>query len=335
MDVVIMIATLNLLVKSDGSFPINEWIPISKNEILHHNFITSTYNVAINKDAISDTAPNEQDDEMEILRDGVIKMVTPQITLNNKGFENPLHEETNKTAFVQIYEGCIACNNDTEILYNENSTKSTHGAKKVESIDVETIRKPKAIRDNIISNNVIKSDKEKASTEESPKNEDIITEEAHNTYEVIEDFMLPKVLSNQEHNNNKYVYPIPKIKLSTSNNSNLKSFNNTLSEYNIENPDKLSNYALSRLGRNYERKKHQNVYIPFSIPYGYGYNSRNHLPVNPLLAVFLSNYGYYLPSLYGLHNNYRNLYGYLASHNIHNNLPFGYYKIFSDTDSSN
>ncbi|CAB3227458.1 unnamed protein product [Arctia plantaginis] len=104
---------------------------------------------------------------------------------------------------------------------------------------------------------------------------------------------------------------------------------NILSKYNIKTDEKLQNYDLSR-----QRK----AKIPFVPEISYSrhrYNSLNHLPVDPLLAVFLSNYGFYIPSLYGIKSNYNNLYGYLASNNIHNNRPFGLYKIFSDTDSWN
>ncbi|KAL4702347.1 hypothetical protein ACJJTC_002709 [Scirpophaga incertulas] len=105
-----------------------------------------------------------------------------------------------------------------------------------------------------------------------------------------------------------------------------------LSKYNIKQGDNLPNYVLSR-----QRKVgNQNLMlIPFPLKIPPRYNSLNHLTADPSLAVFLSNYGYYLPGLYGIQSKYRNLYGYLASNNIHNNRPFGSYKIFSDTDSSN
>ncbi|XP_063374473.1 uncharacterized protein LOC134662132 [Cydia amplana] len=116
-------------------------------------------------------------------------------------------------------------------------------------------------------------------------------------------------------------------------------FDHLLSKYNIKNDDRLNNYARSML----RHKKmlypsNESLYPSNAFPVSLipvRYNSLNHLPVDPLLAVLLSNYGFYLHGFYGLQNNYKNLYGYSASNNIHNNKPFGSYKIYSDTDSSN
>lgn len=113
------------------------------------------------------------------------------------------------------------------------------------------------------------------------------------------------------------------------------SLSKYLSKYNIKDSATLQNYALSRRPKA-KRPVKQNLLLKpphFQVPIRY--NSLNHMPVNPLLAVFLSNYGYYLQGQYGIQNDYNNLYGYLASNNIHNNKPFGFYKLFSDTDSSN
>ncbi|XP_041988958.1 uncharacterized protein LOC121740352 [Aricia agestis] len=101
-----------------------------------------------------------------------------------------------------------------------------------------------------------------------------------------------------------------------------------LSNYKIRADDVLPNYALSLK----QESPKSNGYVYMRLPYRY--NSLNHAPVDPLLAVFLSNYGYYLPGLFGYQRNYKNLYGYSASNNIHNNKPFGAYKIFADTDSA-
>lgn len=109
---------------------------------------------------------------------------------------------------------------------------------------------------------------------------------------------------------------------------------NILSSYNIRVNDDLSNYDLSRhSSRNPTAQEY--ILVPIPIRFSNRYNSLNHLPADPLLAVFLSNYGYYLPGQYGISNKYHNSYGYLASNNIHNNKPFGSYKIFADTDSWN
>lgn len=108
-----------------------------------------------------------------------------------------------------------------------------------------------------------------------------------------------------------------------------------LSKYNINKGDVLPNYGLSRKPKAQVLLK-QNMVVTSKPIHNQvvRYNNLNHLPVDPILAVFLSNYGFYLQGMYGRHNRYHNLYGYLASNNIHNNRPFGFYKIFSDTDSS-
>ncbi|KAJ8931221.1 hypothetical protein NQ314_015892 [Rhamnusium bicolor] len=51
------------------------------------------------------------------------------------------------------------------------------------------------------------------------------------------------------------------------------------------------------------------------------------LPINPYIALLLSQYGRYVPH----HGTGRGLYGYAASNNYHNNKPFGSYKIYEET----
>lgn len=63
-----------------------------------------------------------------------------------------------------------------------------------------------------------------------------------------------------------------------------------------------------------------------------GYNSLDHSPPDPYVALLLSHYGRYLPAGNILTTQYRNLYSYLAANNIHNNKPFGAYKIYEDAD---
>lgn len=106
-----------------------------------------------------------------------------------------------------------------------------------------------------------------------------------------------------------------------------------LANYNIRIGDNLRNYDISLRENSRNSNNHDYIFIPVPIKLPARYNNANHLPVDPLLSVFLSNYGHYIPSLYGIHSGYNNLYGYLASNNIHNNKPSGSYKIFSDTDS--
>ncbi|CAH0583304.1 unnamed protein product [Chrysodeixis includens] len=164
-------------------------------------------------------------------------------------------------------------------------------------------------------------------TETDTSTNKMVSSDTRNTYEVTED--TDKLFNKGEDetsNDTGYQYTQP-----IETNHNLTSnFYEILSKYNINSEDQLSNYDLSlqRKAQNPLTKEHR-------VPIPYRYNSLNHLPVDPLLAVFLSNYGLYLPSLYGIKSNYNNLYGYLASNNIHNNKPFGLYKIFSDTDSWN
>ncbi|XP_062525205.1 uncharacterized protein LOC110385287 isoform X1 [Bombyx mori] len=139
------------------------------------------------------------------------------------------------------------------------------------------------------------------------------------TYEVTEDTELDQNVGTTNNPLN-YIHEKPENDLREGSLNTTAKLQDILSKYGININDDLPNYALSRrLTRS----------MPIKMP---RYN--NHLPLDPLLAVYLSNYGHYLPGVYGLNNKYYNLYGYLASNNIHNNRPFGSYKIFSDTDSS-
>ena len=56
-----------------------------------------------------------------------------------------------------------------------------------------------------------------------------------------------------------------------------------------------------------------------------GYNSQLHPPTNPIINLILSHYGRYLP---GSHQ--PKIYSYMAVNNIHNNRPFGQYKLSCD-----
>lgn len=162
------------------------------------------------------------------------------------------------------------------------------------------------------------------------KVEEKFTENDAHTYEVTESYTTED--SEQEESvvkENGYEYK-PPIKQNFTN-----DLIKHLSKYNTKNVDNLQNYALSRRPKaaSLVTQDHPHKTLHFRVPIRY--NSLNHLPGDPLLAVFLSNYGHYLQGQYGIQNNYNNLYGYLASNNIHNNRPFGFYKLFSDTDSSN
>lgn len=58
------------------------------------------------------------------------------------------------------------------------------------------------------------------------------------------------------------------------------------------------------------------------------YNTPEHEPPNPYVALLLSHYGRYIPrpGIFG-----HGLYGYSAANNIHNTRPFGSYKIYDDS----
>lgn len=56
-----------------------------------------------------------------------------------------------------------------------------------------------------------------------------------------------------------------------------------------------------------------------------GYNSPLHPPPNPIISLVLSHYGRYIPG-----PRQPKFYSYMAVNNIHNNRPFGQYKLSSD-----
>ncbi|KAJ8724210.1 hypothetical protein PYW08_015684 [Mythimna loreyi] len=200
-----------------------------------------------------------------------------------------------------------------------NSEKTVRKAKKVWNQDPDYSTVNNLERPNID----LKTD---VTREKDTTNEIITVTATSKAYEVTEDTDKLATENKYATGNVGYQYDTP-----TDENQNLtSSFYEILSKYNINSEDKLHNYDLSL-----QRKAQTLSASPYRVPLPHGFNNLNHLPVDPLLAVFLSNYGFYLPSLYGIKANYNNLYGYLASNNIHNNKPFGLYKVFSDTDSWN
>ncbi|XP_050671606.1 uncharacterized protein LOC126969966 [Leptidea sinapis] len=208
-------------------------------------------------------------------------------------------------------------NNNLDTNYDDDNTP----------IDNLTTRKAKKLYDSNDSavENII----------EKYNDKELLKLESKHTYAVTEDEDEQITNSNQRNiinEDNGYIYETPKSELSS--NVLTNSFIKILSNYNIRSSDKLPNYSLSlrQNSRNSPKNDYTYFYIPIKVPLKY--NNPNHLLVDPLLAVFLSNYGYYLPGNYGIQSNYRNIYGYGASNNIHNNKPFGSYKLFSDTDAS-
>lgn len=207
---------------------------------------------------------------------------------------------------------------------NVNKTDATNETKHMLNKSERKGKKMPVSGENIL----ISSDKTDKKAEENESRK-----ASSNLYEVTE--LTPSISQTaKDHNENTqqmgYFYESPRFDESNLTNK----FLNILSKYNIMVNDKLPNYALSRRNKGHNRLPTRLMHYPNDLRIPYGYNSLNHLPVDPILAVFLSNYGYYLPGLYGINRNYMNLYGYLASNNIHDNKPFGLYKINSDTDSS-
>lgn len=211
----------------------------------------------------------------------------------------------------------------------EEITKNTYNKPNV-------ARKAKKIEEShvtLLADNVIPKD---TSTDDSKVINNEIKSEPNHNYEVyetkLEDDSLMKQHDLKPFDTKVYKYEIPTAE--TKQNNLASKLFDILSKYNIRSGDKLPNYALSlrQNSRNSNNKDFIYIQVPIKIPFRY--NSQNHYPIDPVLAVFLSNYGHYLPGLYGFHRSYNNLYGYLASNNIHNNNPSGSYKIFSDTDSS-
>ena len=211
-------------------------------------------------------------------------------------------------------------------LDNQSQSISNDFDQQAVSKDKQKIRKAKKIDEitlpKINSVNIIKSKSNQETTKIS------------SNYEVTEDTKEVDKQNEDKETKFGYFYAKPKaeIKRREEKNNLTKNLFSILADYNIRTSDQLPNYAIS-LRQNSRNSDHDYVYmqVPLRIPLSY--NSLNHIPVDSLLAVFLSNYGQYLPGLYGFQRNYNNLYGYLASNNIHNNKPFGSYKIFSDTDT--
>ncbi|CAH0723462.1 unnamed protein product, partial [Brenthis ino] len=193
----------------------------------------------------------------------------------------------------------------------------------------QIVRKAKKIDDTYSQSNKNAIDEEDI---KKLNNAELNIKSESNNYEVIENVRDDEKKEVEEIESTVgYVYEKPKAEAKEMNHLTKNLFS-ILANYNIRTSDKLPNYALS-LRQNSRNSDQDFIYMQVPIKLPLRYNSPEHLPLDSLLAVFLSNYGYYLPGLYGFQRNYNNLYGYLASNNIHNNKPFGSYKIFSDTDS--
>ncbi|CAG9579521.1 unnamed protein product [Danaus chrysippus] len=252
-------------------------------------------------------------------RNDVIKTTLNKETINDYSKNGPREIENDKS--VENTEGIKESSSTIDGNYNFRRAKKF------------VARKISALNNALIEDTA----QDQKQTEELfyEKENNTPTKRPNNIYEVKEVTDSDLLTSDQNHQHHRtYFYEPFKLKTSTSNNftSNLFSI---LANYNIRTSDKLPNYALSlrQNSRNSDNHDFIYVYVPIKIPLRY--NNANHLPLDPLLAVFLSNYGHYIPGLYGYTRGFSNLYGNLASNNIHNNKPFGSYKLFSDTDNTN
>ncbi|KAJ0178019.1 hypothetical protein K1T71_006892 [Dendrolimus kikuchii] len=241
------------------------------------------------------------------------------------------------------YIVCSVNNKAEDVEYHENDkdTYKTEISNEIKALLPKITRKAKDILseksfgNKLASENGLKSYSNIDTIDDKLiSDENVLRKASSNVYEVTE--RLPSIIhpvKDVSDNTEQVEYFYERPQLDKENLTN--NFLNILSKYNIKVNDKLPNYALSRRNNDHNRFPTRLMHYPNNLRIPYGYNSLDHLPVDPILAVFLSNYGYYLPGMYGINRDYNNLYGYLASNNMHNNKPFGLYKIYSDTDSSN
>ncbi|XP_028178911.1 uncharacterized protein LOC114366280 [Ostrinia furnacalis] len=317
--------------------PQNEWIPLSKEEVLRtlnrgdrrntdfsdkqkpHLLSTPTLSTFItnNANAVKQVQPmktlklNEQNAYYHLAPDKITSVNDLQSNLPGN------HEEA-------LQENIIATTSkgNLELKSNKLEDKDTKDA-----IDTN-FRRAKAIS-KIYYPNSVDINEERS---ENLRKHNYGLEQENNQpklYEVTEDTREFEEEQSEAEQRPGYFYIPPNPSHSKANNLTNK-FLDILSKYNIQPNENLSNYALSRRSKNHDRF---NGYMFVPIPIR-DFSQFSNLSLGSL-AVLLSNYGFYLPGAYGIHGKYRNLYGYLASNNIHNNKPFGSYKIFSDTDSSN
>ncbi|CAG4966987.1 unnamed protein product [Parnassius apollo] len=308
-------------------FNTNGWRPISRERALHgfddskvsdFNF-KQGYQQTTNNFGLEERNLESQENSRNLFEPGSVTF-SGAIAKNEHGQDVNRDDRTENSDFQIIstterYRKAKDISSKT--FYNVvNDIASTQNKTKPNSVDVDTQQKEVYKNKNIDSN-------EYEVTENNEYEEFLKGDESN--------FNINKDLDNQYYTINK-MFPANR---GNDENDFTSKLLNILSNYNIRVNDVLPNYELSRETTRRSPPKQEFLLLPIPIRYSSRHNSLNHVTVDPLLAVFLSNYGYYLPGQYGSHNNYQNLYGYLASNNIHNNKPFGSYKIFADTDSSN
>ncbi|KAL0882016.1 hypothetical protein ABMA27_001765 [Loxostege sticticalis] len=336
--------------------PQNDWTPISKDEVLRR---LSRLNRRNADNSHFDLVKKETDTN---LINNITKLTTPN-SLNEVNYDDSFMNDAIKlvqpvktikldqlSPFYPVFPGTITSVNALQSSLEENN-KQEESPKKIATIfkefsklqesndtNITNYRKPKAIEGNqftnyINGNEAISIKKlelnqettEKQSSQEAPQ----INRKLYQVTEDTVDTLKEEQKTTEEQTGYFYAPPKPNRDISIGNNLT-KIFLDILSKHNIRPGDELPNYSLSRRQRN---QSPINGYMLIPIPIR-AFPQFNNFNLDPL-AVLLSNSGYYLPGSYGIRGKYRNLYGYLASNNIHNNKPFGSYKIFSDTDSSN
>ncbi|XP_026498342.2 uncharacterized protein LOC113402340 [Vanessa tameamea] len=322
----ILLTVTCFFVKADSDENIysdNGWRPMSNEKVfaLQRNFIKTPIQIR--------NLPGNSVDN--VFQRNAIKIVKPSVVhLNKESIKEQeaifsLRKEIEKNE--RAFEGSTKSptTNMTQKTYYEEF-KLARKAKNIAESDVILLT------ENVLSNPIQHNAEEKNKTKKRK-----ISSLRNGTYDVHESLEQDNIITNENNFKssvrNGHRYERPKLEAKQKKNLTSNLFN-ILANYNIRTDDKLPNYALSlrQNSRNSNNNEFVYMHVPIKIPFKY--NSPNHLPIDPLLAVFLSNYGHYLPRQYGFQRSYANLYGYLASNNIHNNNPYGSYKIFSDTDSS-
>ncbi|XP_049871034.1 uncharacterized protein LOC126370256 [Pectinophora gossypiella] len=344
----------------------NEWTPIPIEDIyrrLRVNIQKPNNMYDIDSSWTSNVELTTENDD--VLKSDVIKLVEPQMlysdfVVKRFGLPQMMSKDEKKSNEDNTVSSSSAIQDETDYISTQVKTKSSEEKEikqgddksNIKLLPIETsteisVRKAKKIdTTDFVSefpDNFVNSKEQNVNIESKytikqniPSATQSLKEDNVRSYEVtenseIKDFFYP------ETNNiirSGYIYKAPVANKMVSNSNITGMFLDILDKYKIHKNDNLQNYAKSRIASVQKSVPPQVIYLPLPLKVLHRYNSLNHLPVDPMLAVLLSNYGIYLPYSYGLHNNYRNLYGYLASNNIHNNLPFGPYKVFADTDSS-
>lgn len=290
------------------------WIPITNDQVLSVKI--PDYAADFNYD-ISET----NSDDNNKFKDEAITIVTPQISI-----PEPEHFEQETFRNIKVQNNFDCSTNGNKILkYNFNiandPTKQTLAyliylsgvticPEEIENIKTEVqtmtpiqyisphknFRRAKNLGSVFNTDSMSISDSSTTVKEDdltTSKNNDIYktpVENMRNVYEVTEnpESFDPNAAESKRFEDLGYIYGPPKTLDHPDNSNYVDLLSKTLLKYNIDANDQLQNYALSKRNKNINTAMLNLVNIP------HRFNSMNHLPVDPLLAVFLSNYGYYL-----------------------------------------